>query len=154
MRWVNVGERFDAGDRTFSLVRPPMFDAPSTRALHDSATNLLWAVDSFGALFAGAAYERADVPDDIYDFTFPLMNAWNTPWLEWVDVDRYTAMVDQSRSLRPDIVVSAHGPVLRGDQIDDAFNRTIALAAQPVPAPPGQEMLDQLLESLATAAAA
>jgi flavorubredoxin len=154
MRWVDAGGSFDAGDRTFSLVRPPMFDAPSTRALHDSATNLLWAVDSFGALFAGAAYERADVPNDIYDLSFPLMNAWNTPWLEWVDVDRYAAMVQQSRALRPDIVVSAHGPILRGAQIDDAFDRTLALAAQPVPATPGQEMLDLLLASAGAVAAA
>src|SRR5262245_15437159 len=153
MRWVDAGGTFDVGDRTFSLVRPPMFDSPTTRALHDSATNLLWSVDSFGSLFSGAAYERADVPDDIYDFSFPLLNAWNTPWLEWVDVDRYTAMVQQSRSLRPDVVVSAHGPVLRGEQIDDAFDRTIALAAQPVPATPGQEALDELLASLSRAAA-
>src|SRR5262245_29562961 len=32
MRWVDAGGSFDAGDRTFSLVRPPMFDSPSTRA--------------------------------------------------------------------------------------------------------------------------
>jgi len=153
MRWVDVGEAFDAGDRTFSLVRPPMFDSPATRALHDSETNLLWAVDSFGALFAGAAYERTDIPDDLYEFSFPLMNAWNTPWLEWVDVDRYTAMVQQSRTLRPDIVVSAHGPVLRREQVDDAFDRTIALAAQPVPETPGQAMLDQLLASVNNIAA-
>ena len=154
MRWVDAGGAFDAGDRTFSLVRPPMFDSPTTRALHDSATNLLWAADAFGSLFPAAVYELDDMPADLYDETFAVMNRWNTPWLEWVDVERFTAHVEQSRALAPDVVVSAHGPVLRGKQIDDAFRRTLALAAQPVPPTPGQETLDQLLAQFAAAPAA
>jgi len=154
MRWVDAGGSFDAGDRTFSLVRPPMFDSPSTRALHDSATNVLWAADAFGALFPAAVFERDDVPADLYDASFTLMNTWNTPWLEWVDVERFTAHVEQSRALAADVVVSAHGPILRGPQIDDAFRRTLALAAQPVPPTPGQETLDQLLAQFAAAPAA
>jgi len=154
MRWLDAGGTLDAGDRTFSLVRPPMFDSPTTRALHDSATNLMWAADSFGALFPSAVYEAADIPADLYDASFTLLNTWNTPWIEWVDVERFTAHVEQSRSFGPDVVVSAHGPILRGAQIDDAFRRTLALAAQPVAPTPGQETLDQLLALFAAAPAA
>jgi flavorubredoxin len=154
MRWVDAGGSFDAGDRTFSLVRPPMFDSPTTRALHDSATGALWAADAFGSLFPAAVYELADMPTDLYDASFGLMNGWNTPWLEWVDVDRFAAHAEQTRALAPEVVVSAHGPILRGPEIDDAFRRTLALAAQPVPPTPGQEALDQLLAAFATAPAA
>jgi len=154
MVWVDAGGSFDAGDRTFTCVRPPPFDSPTTRALHDSATNVLWAADSFGALFPGDVYDVAEIPADLYDVSFTLMNTWNTPWIEWVDVDRYTAHVEQSRSLAPDVVVSAHGPILRGAEIDDAYRRTLALAARPVAPTPGQETLDQLLAAFATATAA
>jgi len=154
MRWVDAGGSFAAGDRTFSLVRPPIFDAPTTRALHDSATGVMWAADAFGSLFPAAVYDLADMPPDLYDASFALMNGWNTPWLEWVDVERFTAHVEQSRALAPEVIVSAHGPVLRGREIDDAFRRTLALAAQPIAPTPGQETLDQLLAQFATAPAA
>ena len=52
----------DVGDRTLRVVRPPLFDSPTTRGLYDPTDRLLWAVDSFGALFPGAVYEAADVP--------------------------------------------------------------------------------------------
>src|SRR3954454_3030926 len=51
MRWVDAGGTCAAAPPPSSLVPPPMFDSPTTRALHDSATNLMWAADSFGALF-------------------------------------------------------------------------------------------------------
>jgi flavorubredoxin len=145
MRWVDAGGTFDAGDRTFTCVRPPMFDSPATRGLHDSATNLFWSVDAFGSLFPGEVYEAADIPADLYGESFAALNAWNTPWLEWVDVDRYAGLLAQSRALAPEVIVSAHGPVLRGEMIDDAYRRTLALAAQPVAPTPGQETLDEML---------
>jgi flavorubredoxin len=153
MRWVDTGGSFDAGDRTFTCARPPMFDSPSTRALHDSATNLLWSVDSFGSLFPGEVYEAADIPADLFDESFAVLNPWNTPWLEWVDPDRFAAHVARSRALDPDVVVSAHGPILRGDRIDDAYRRTLAFAGQPVAPMPGQETLDEMLAMFATAPA-
>jgi len=153
MRWVDEGGSFDAGDRTFTCVRPPMFDSPATRALHDSATNLLWSVDAFGSLFPGEVYEAADIPADLYDESFAVLNTWNTPWLEWVDRDRFAVHVARSRALDPDVVVSAHGPILRGDRIDDAYRRTLAFAGQPVAPMPGQETLDEMLAMFASAPA-
>src|SRR5215204_1453343 len=38
MRWFNEGESLPLSDRVLTAVRPPMFDAPSTRALLDGAT--------------------------------------------------------------------------------------------------------------------
>ncbi len=89
MRWVDPGGSFDAGDRTLHAVRPPMFDSPATRGLFDPSTGLLWAADSFGTFFPGEVYDADDIPADLYDATFDLLNGWNTPWLEWVDPDRY-----------------------------------------------------------------
>jgi flavorubredoxin len=153
MRWIDAGGAFDAGDRTLTAVRPPMFDSPATRGLYDSSTRLLWAADSFGTFFPGEVYEAADVPADLYHQSFALLNAWNTPWLEWVDADRYAQHVDTTWSLPLEVVASAHGPVHRGGQIDDAFRRTLDLVAQPAPPVPGQDVLDQLVASLLVPAA-
>jgi flavorubredoxin len=149
MRWLDQGEAFDAGDRTLHLVRPPLFDSPATRGLFDASTGVLWAVDTFGAMVQGNVLEADDADPDLYAGTFDAMNTWNTPWLEWVDTARFAAHVQATASLPLEAVASAHGPVLRGARIADAFARTTALAAQPVPATPGQAMLDELLSAFA-----
>ena len=148
MRWVDPGGSFDAGDRTLHAVRPPMFDAPSTRGLFDPSTGLLWAADSFGTFFPGDVYDADDIPGDLYDATFDLLNAWNTPWLEWVDPDRYRAHVTATADLPLAVVASAHGPVHRGPRIADAFRRTLALAGRAVPPTPGHDVLEHLLSTV------
>ncbi len=148
MRWLDQGGSFDAGDRTLHVVRPPLFDSPATRGLFDPTTNMLWAVDSFGAMVQGNILEADDADPDLYAGTFDAMNTWNTPWLEWVDTTRFAAHVDETASLPLEVVASAHGPILRGDRIADAFARTTALAAQPALPTPGQDMLDALLSTL------
>jgi flavorubredoxin len=147
MRWLDPGDSFDAGDRTLHLVRPPMFDAPTTRGLYDPEDRLLWAVDSFGALVPGAVYDADDVPHDLYEASFAALNSWNTPWLEWVDRERYARHVATTADLPLDVVVSAHGPALRGPRIADAFRHTLVLAATPPVPQPGQAMLDELLRA-------
>jgi flavorubredoxin len=154
MRFLDPGESLELPDRTLTAVRPPMFDSPATRGLHDSSTNLLWAVDAFGSHTQGEIYEAGDIDADLYEHSFTTANSWNTPWLEWVDVQRYTAHVQSCRDLPLDLVASCHGAVHRGQQIDDAFGRAIALAAQPVPPEPGQDMLELVLAAMVSEAAA
>ena len=153
MRWLDAGQSFDAGDRTLTAVRPPMLDSPATRGLYDSSTRVLWAADSFGTFFPGEVYEASEIPPEMYEQSFVALNSWNTPWLEWVDVDRYAAHVRATADLPLEVVASAHGPVHRGQQITDAFRRTLELAAQPAVPMPGQEALDLLVGALLTPAA-
>ena len=133
MRWLDAGDSFDAGDRTLTAVRPPMFDSPATRGLYDSSTRLLWAADSFGSFFPGEVVRAWPTsPPTSTTRASSLLNAWNTPWLEWVDADRFAAHVAHHGSLPLEVVASAHGPVLRG--VADRTTRSAArstLAAQP-----------------------
>jgi flavorubredoxin len=145
MRWLDQGDALDIGDRTLQLVRPPLFDSPATRGLFDPSTGVLWAVDTFGAMVQGAVVEADDADPDLYAGTFHAMNTWNTPWLEWVDTARFSAHVATTASLPMAAVASAHGPILRGARIADAFAATSALAAQPFLPTPGQPALDELL---------
>jgi flavorubredoxin len=152
MRWLDQGDALDVGDRTLHLVRPPLFDSPATRGLFDPTTGVLWAVDTFGAIVQGAVYEADDADPELYAGTFAAMNTWNTPWLEWVDTARFAAHVHETADLPLRAVASAHGPVLRGDRIAEAFAATLALAAQPFLPTPDQSMLDPLLASFAATA--
>ena len=153
MRWLDQGDALDIGDRTLQLVRPPLFDSPATRGLFDPTTGVLWAVDTFGALVQGDILEADDADPDLWAGSFDAMNTWNTPWLEWVDETRFAAHVATTASLPLQAVASAHGPILRGDRIADAFARTQALAARPALPTPGQDLLDALLAAVAPAAA-
>jgi flavorubredoxin len=145
MRFLDPGESLRLPDRTLTAVRPPMFDSPATRGLFDSSTGLLWAADAFGALVQGEVYDADDVDPVLYDGSFAVLNSWNTPWLEWVDVERFRALVQTTRDLPLRAVASAHGPVHRGPRIAEAFRRTMDLAAQPAVPMPGQELLDLVL---------
>jgi flavorubredoxin len=148
MVWLGPGDHLDAGDRRLHLVVPPIFDGPTTRALYDERSEVLWAVDSFAAMAPGAVHEFEDLPPDLYDETFRLLNSLVSPWHQWLDPTRYARHVDDLEGLQPKAVASAHGAVLRGPAITDAFARVRAMAGQPIVQPPGQALLDQLVASI------
>ena len=45
-------------------------------------------------------------------------------------------------------VASAHGPVLTGDAIHDAFDRVRALAGQPIIPAPARRLLDEIIAGM------
>ena len=49
MRMVGAGEQFHVGDRVLRASRPPVYDSPYTRALHDPSTGVYYAADAFCA---------------------------------------------------------------------------------------------------------
>jgi flavorubredoxin len=148
MRVMNAGDSLLVGDRTITSVVPPLFDSPTTRGLFDSKNRLYWAVDSFASLLPGAVYEADDVPNELFEESFFVMNAVNSPWLAWLDPQKFAAHVADSAVLQSDVVVSAHGPVLRGARIADAFARTIDLAGKATPPPLGQDVLEFIVSSM------
>ena len=125
-----------------------MFDSPATRGLYDPTTGMLWAVDSFGTLFQGEVYEAGDVPPDLYDESFTIAQRAEHAVARVVDPVRFAAHVATTSTLPLELVASAHGPVHRGRQITSAFERTIALANQPTPPNPGQDVLDFLVSMM------
>ena len=148
MIWRDHGEHFDTADRRLHLVLPPIFDGPATRGLYDEKTGVLWAVDSFAALTTGAVHRPEDLPKELYDESFMFFNSLISPWHQFLDPVRYNRHVDTVEALKPRAVASAHGPILVGDQIHDAFDRVRALAGEPRIAPPGQEALDEILAAV------
>jgi flavorubredoxin len=143
--WLEAGTSFDAGDRRLHLFRPPIFDGPTTRGLYDEKTGVMWAVDSFAALTTGTVYEAPEVPSELYDETFMLLNSMVSPWHQWLSPEAYGRHVASVEAIRPTTVATAHGPVLRESFIAGAFDRVRSMAGQPIVPPPGQETLDAML---------
>ena len=149
MIWREPTEGFVAGDRRLRMVLPPIFDGPATRGLYDERTGVLWAVDSFAAATTGAVHDVEELPRDLYDETFQLFNSMVSPWHQWLDPVRYDRHVDTVEGLKPRVVASAHGPLLRRGAIHDAFDRVRGLAGNARLMPPGQSLLDELLATVA-----
>lgn len=144
MRWVEPGGSFDAGDRMLKLFRPPVFDGPTSRGLFDPKSGAMWIVDSF-ACFTPGTLDADEMPQELLAQVMPALSSAVSPWHAWLDPATFNRHVDTVEALGASTVASAHGPVLRGERLDDAFDRTRAMAAMPIIPTPGQELLDSLL---------
>ncbi|MBL8348949.1 MAG: MBL fold metallo-hydrolase [Burkholderiaceae bacterium] len=144
MRWIEPGGSFDAGDRVLQLFRPPIFDGPTTRGLFDPKTAAMWIVDSF-ACFTPGSLDADELPQDLLEQVMPALNSAVSPWHAWLDRAAYARHVAAVEAFGARTVASAHGPVLRDERLDDAFDRLRRLAGAPIIPTPGQELLDALL---------
>jgi len=144
MRWIEPGGSFDAGDRMLQLFRPPIFDGPTTRGLFDPKTAAMWIVDAFACLTPGSL-DAQDLPQDLLEQCMPAMNSAVSPWHAWLDRALYGRHIDAIEAFGAKTIASAHGPVLRGQLLDDAFDRLRGLAGAPIIPTPGQALLDQLI---------
>jgi flavorubredoxin len=144
MRWVEPGGSFDAGDRVLHLFRPPVFDGPTSRGLFDPKSGAMWIVDSFPC-FTPGTLDADEMPQDLLAQVMPALSSAISPWHAWLDPAAFNRHVDAVEALGARTAASAHGPVLRGERLDDAFDRTRTLAAMPIIPTPGQELLDSLL---------
>ena len=138
-------DSFDAGDRVLHLFRPPIFDGPTTRGLFDPTSGAMWIVDTFACLTPGALDAADLAPQQLEQMS--AMNSAVSPWHAWLDRGSYARHVDAVEALGARTVASAHGPVLRGEPLDDAFDRLRGLAGAPIIPTPGQELLDSLIAS-------
>ena len=145
MRWVNPGEAFDAGDRTFIAARPPIFDSPTTRGLYDSKTGVYWAVDSFASLLPGHVTETDDVPEEMWRDSFTFFAQMVSPWVSMTKPAEFIATVDEIARLRPTVVAGGHMARLHGERLETAMDLLRQLPTAPVAPLPGQADLDALL---------
>jgi flavorubredoxin len=153
MRWMNDGESFDAGDRRFGLIRPPVFDSPTTRGLYDSKTGVYWAGDSFAVPMEKTVENAVDLDDDFYRQWFVPAQGLIAPWHTMVDPAKYNACIDRIARLNLSAIASAHAPVTSGNRIEEAIAMLRTLPeADPAPLP-GQADLEAIIASFTPAAA-
>ncbi|HEX7095407.1 MAG TPA: MBL fold metallo-hydrolase [Acidimicrobiales bacterium] len=154
MRWVNDGESFDAGDREMRAVLPPTFDSPTTRGLFDTKTGLYWAADSFAVPVPFEISTIDELPPGVFRESFSLAQRMVSPWHRFVDPVRYGKHLDRISGLGATVITSSHGPVLRGQEIDEAFDMLRELPDLPPVDWPTQNDLHELVKKLAEMAPA
>lgn len=147
MRWVDEGGTLDVGDRVLRAVRPPVYDSPTTRALFDPATGVLWASDTFATPMPAELVERVDeLAPPMWAEGFAMFHHHAlAPWLSMVDRDAYARAVRAFRSLDPAVVVGAHTPVIAGAAVATAFDHLAALSDVVPPPHPDQAALEAAL---------
>jgi flavorubredoxin len=119
MRWVDDGGSLDVGDRTLVAMRPPAYDSPTTRALFDASTGVLWASDAFATPMPAEPVDHVgDLPPELWAEGMALFHHHALcPWLSMVDRDAYLGTVSRFRDVAASVIVGAHTPVISGDSM-------------------------------------
>lgn len=121
VRFVNDGDAVDVGDRTLRAILPPVFDNPTTRGLFDPVTGFYWGADCFGSPVPEFVPEADDVPAEQWREGYLGMHRMLSPWHTLLDHHRFAAAVDRVQELPIVAAAGAHGPVVRGTRLTDAF---------------------------------
>jgi flavorubredoxin len=151
-RWMDDGITFDVGDRQMAVVRPPLYDSPTTRGLFDTKTGVYWAVDSFATPVPGGegaenlARDVAELDAEFWTHGMTMF-AFNAlaPWLRLVDQDRFGAEVGRLSDLEISTIVSAHSPTITGSNVTEALAKLRQLPTAECPPAPDQAVLDLIL---------
>ncbi|MFF5701398.1 MBL fold metallo-hydrolase [Streptomyces sp. NPDC012794] len=121
-RFMNDGDTIDAGDRTLVAKRPPLYDNPTTRALFDTKTSVLWSVDTFATNVPAPMPETSALtPDEFRDGQF-FGGRLVSPWSALLDDEKFGAVVNAFQDLDAQVIAGCHCPVLRGPHIPEAYD--------------------------------
>jgi flavorubredoxin len=120
-RFVNDGDRIDAGDRVLVAVRPPVFDNPTTRGLLDTSTGVLWSVDTFASNTPHRMLEADELADDEFRDGQFLGARLVAAWHRFIDQKKWDNCLDAVRRLGATTIAGCHTPVLRGRRVEQAF---------------------------------
>jgi flavorubredoxin len=150
-RFVNPGDVVVCGDRHVIAIQPPVFDNPTSRALFDERTGVLWSVDTFATNVPHHLEASADLSEkEFFEgqlFGGRLVAAWH-PWL---DERKYHAHVSQVQALPIEVIAGCHTPAIRGARIDAAFDVLRTLPTADPWTPVTQQDLEAMLEAMAPA---
>lgn len=147
-RWLGDGESLDIGDRTLGLLRPPLYDSPTTRGLFDPQTGVYWASDCFATPVAkGTAFIEELDPND-WTEGFTAFNLWNSPWVSLVDPEAFGVECRRLEQLRPAAIATCHGPTIEAPNVQRAFDMLRQLPTMAIPPQPGQPTLDDIVAAM------
>lgn len=150
-RWVGDGEGLDVGDRVLLAVRPPVFDAPTTRGLYDPTTGVYWTSDGFATPMLTPVRNVAEIDADFWADGINTFDRYISPWLGLVDDARFQATVDRIAALAPTVMAGCHTPAVAGTRVGAALSATRRSPSADVPPQPDQAVLEQIQQTLEAA---
>lgn len=149
VRFVNAGDVIQCGDRRLVAIQPPVFDNPTSRALFDERTGVLWSVDTFASNTPCHLEDCRDLSDADFEqgqlFGARLVAAWHA----WLDARKFNAHVDYVRALPINVIAGCHTPAIRGARINKAFDVLRTLPDAEPWMPPTQLDLEAMLAAMA-----
>lgn len=151
-RWVQDGDTLDVGDRTLHVVRPPVFDSPTTRGLFDPTTRVYWGADAFASPMPVPVRHAVDLDPDQWVGGIHTFARYVSPWLTLVDEARFQHTVDRIQALQPAVIAGCHSPAIDGNLVTRAIDATRQAPGATIPAQPDQSVLDAIQASLEPAA--
>ena len=148
-RWTMDGETLDVGDRTLQMLRPPVFDSPTTRGLFDPKTGVYWSVDTFATPLPDPEMGIADLDPDFWQESMWLF-AYGavSPWLTMVDPAKFGRTVDRVQQLDITTIAGCHTPVIEGPFIERAFDAVRKFPTLDPPPLPDQAVLEQIVAAM------
>ncbi len=152
-RWLSDGERFRVGDRTLHLVRPPIFDSPTTRGLYDPTTGVYWASDSFATPMLTPVQNVDELDEEFWLEGIHTFDRYVSPWLELVDDAKFQATVDRVQALDPKVLLGCHTPIIAGGKVADAIAATRLSPRGDVAPQPDQTVLEAIQQTMLQLAA-
>jgi flavorubredoxin len=151
-RWMQDGDALDVGDRTLRLVRPPVYDSPTTRGLFDPTTGVYWASDAFATPMPTPVTTVDEIDAEVWTEGMATFGQYISPWLLLADERRFQATVDRVAALAPTVLAGCHTPAVAGGRVAEAIDVTRRTPGLTVPAQPDQAVLDQIRLTLPEAA--
>ena len=148
MRWVDDGDSLDVGDRTLGVIRPPVYDSPSTRGLYDPSTGIYWASDCFATPVPTHVEDVGELDADFWAEGFALFQRLLSPWHTLVDPGRFVAVVDKVEALGMTTLAGAHSPVVPPPFTAEAFRMIREIPGMPPAEVPGQADLEAMLAGM------
>jgi hypothetical protein len=88
----------DVGDRTLFAKRPPLYDNPTTRALFDPKTSVLWSVDTFATNVAAPMPYIGELSDNEFRDGQFFGGRLVSPWATLLDGQKFQAVVNPNCS--------------------------------------------------------
>lgn len=144
---VNPGGRTMVGDRELSFHRPPTFDSPGTLAIFDHSDGTLYSSDSFGTILDEIVPDLADVTEEKFFEGFDVLNRAIAPWTALIDEAKFVPCVQALAALRPERLLSAHGPTVRGQAVSRLFAAMARIPALPAWLPDADLDVDAALDA-------
>jgi flavorubredoxin len=148
MRWVEDGDTLDVGDRRLAAIRPPVFDAPTTRGLYDPKTGVYWASDCFATPVVGPTDNVRELHPEEWRQGLQTFSMAISPWISLTDEKKFGAQVKRIDELDIKVISSAHTPPITGCYVESAIDVLYDLPSAPRAQLPVQADLEAILRNM------
>ena len=136
-RWLDDGERAVLGAHEVVALRPPAYDAPTTRGLYDVRSKVYWAADCFGLAVPHPVDDVSQLDREVWADGALRFGLLLSPWVTQVDPGRWR------RSVARVALAGAQGPQVRRRDIDHALDLLTELPDHPAVVPDRAERWDR-----------